>query len=76
MGWIEKKPLSNDHVCDKPKIRRFTEEIGPGSLWECDECGARWMLVEGTAGPPVWIYAQQSTRTPKRARPAREGNPT
>ena len=44
MGWVRKvKP----HACKFPHIPR---NVGPGSLWACNECGHRYEVVR-SLGP-------------------------
>jgi hypothetical protein len=32
------------HVCSKPWLWRFLAGYGPGTRWQCDECGQGWVL--------------------------------
>ena len=49
MGWIDKRPLPHrplPHRCELPG-----DSVGLGSVWECDDCGRRFVrLTFGAIG--------------------------
>jgi hypothetical protein len=50
MGWIKQIPADphrSGFGCEKPDSDDG-QLFAPHSLWQCDECGRRW-LFEGTA---------------------------
>jgi ribosomal protein L37AE/L43A len=48
MSWIRK--VEQGHPCDLPA----NANVQPGSVWQCDDCGAYWKVVPGGAYDPPW----------------------
>lgn len=46
MSWVMKNPL---HYCNPPRGGR-KRDWGAGSVWQCDECGARHEWYENWVG--------------------------
>lgn len=55
MGWISKVDYVPPHECKPPSLEVYGEyhsdgtattvyPPGPGSVWECDDCGTRWRV--------------------------------
>lgn len=56
MGWISKVDYVPPHECNPPSLEPYDEcsfsddtvitmhPPGPGSVWECDDCGTRWRV--------------------------------
>lgn len=39
MGWVKRAPIPHDCRVPPPPA---CKGLGPGSIWECDECGLQW----------------------------------
>lgn len=55
MSWITKTPYEAPHQCEWPDLV-VNEEAGAGSVWECDGCEKRWLIVE-YEGELMWVRA-------------------
>lgn len=45
----------DNHKCNKPNvIARRKENIGPGSIWQCDLCDTEWKLMGDEEGD-YWV---------------------
>jgi hypothetical protein len=54
-GYIQHVRRSKQHRCSPPGWwRRLTEDVGYGTIWECD-CGRRYIWAyENYAAGPEW----------------------
>lgn len=60
MVLIKHEPR-NQHRCYTPGlIARRKENIGPGSIWQCETCNTRWKLV-GDEDSDYWIVEPPKT---------------
>lgn len=50
MPWIKTVPLP--HRCSPPAPLAVMASVGPGSVWECEECGQHWVLEKD------WSYSK------------------
>lgn len=62
MGLVARKPRRLEgHICVPPGVlERWRQNIGTGSLWRCDDCGATWTLRYrhfGDYGTHMWDRA-------------------
>lgn len=53
MIWVQETPLPDDHYLRSIGATHTLELVhmndGPGTVRECDECGARWVAVRTVA---------------------------
>lgn len=55
MTWITKTPYKPIHQCSWPDLE-VEKSVGAGSVWECDECERRFIVVE-YEGVLMWVRA-------------------
>lgn len=41
MGWVDRIPLPHTECALPPN-----EDAAAGSIWECDDCGTLWRIIE------------------------------
>lgn len=55
MGWINQIEYVPKHQCSKP-----SGIFGDGSVWQCDDCGQRWVFKYHQYFGGFWVIVDET----------------